>query len=99
MNALRVLLFAVIVTGCNCGVGISGSGVSKTETRDLDKQYHRVEVSGGLEVKLTDRAPETLSITTDDNLVARIITVIGDDGALRIGVAQNANLFPQTGLT
>lgn len=98
MNALRLLVAAAVVTGCNCGVRIDGSGLSRSEDRTLSKPYHRVEVSDALDVKLVDRAPEALTITTDDNLIEHITTDVTDEGALLIGVKDGEWLNARTGL-
>lgn len=97
MNALRSLVFgfvALVAAGCGCGGGLVGSGVSKTETRDV-QPYHRVEVEDALDVTLTDRAPETVSITADDNLVEHITTEVVD-GALIIRVKDHEWLSART---
>ncbi|MBK7861170.1 MAG: DUF2807 domain-containing protein [Archangiaceae bacterium] len=80
MNALRLSLVALVLafTGCQCGAPIHGSGVSKTEPRDLAGPYHRVEVGDGLNVQLTDRDPGQVSLTADDNLLAHIETDVTD---------------------
>jgi hypothetical protein len=102
MNALRTVLPALALAtfaGCHCGSVFPGSGVSATEERTLDKPYHRVMVADSLEVKLTDRDPGSLSITTDDNLIGRIKTEVTAEGVLKIDVQNGAWLSPSTGLT
>jgi hypothetical protein len=99
MNALRLGLVAAVlaVTGCHCGTAIHGSGVAKTESRDLGP-YHRVEVADGLDVTLTERGPETASVTADDNLLEHIDTDV-KDGVLQIAVKDGEWLDTRTPLS
>lgn len=91
MNALRSLVVvgvALLAAACD---GIPGSGTSKTEVRDVEA-FHRVEVSGALEVTLTDRDPGTVSVTTDDNLLEYISTSV-IEGVLKVEPKDGARLL------
>ena len=91
MNALRSLVVVgVALFGAACG-GIAGSGTSKTEVRQV-AGFHRVEVSGALEVTLTDRDPATVSVSADDNLLEHISTEVAD-GVLKVQPKNGASLL------
>lgn len=61
---------------------IKGSGVTKTETRQVSG-FHRITLGVTADVEVRQGASEGLTITGDDNVVARVETVV-DDGTLRI---------------
>ena len=92
MNALRSLVVVgVALLAAACGGGIPGSGTSKTEVREVSA-FHRVEVSGALEVTLTDRDPGTVSVATDDNLLQYISTTV-EEGVLKVEPKDGARLL------
>jgi len=96
MNAKRALflLASLAFAACDCSA-IPGSGISKTETRDVGTEYTRVQVGNGLKVTLTDREPGTVAVTADDNLVPFITTTVVD-GSLIVTVKDQGNLAPAT---
>ncbi len=96
MNAKRALflLLSLAFAACDCSA-IPGSGVSKTETRDVGTAYTRVQVGDALKVTFTDRAPGTIAVTADDNLLPFITTEVIDD-SLIVKVKDDGLLAPST---
>ena len=77
------------------GVGLPGSGVSKTENREVgDFDRISMEEIGTLNVTIGDTA--SVAITTDDNLLEYIETTVDDDGRLKIRNSEMLN--PDVGL-
>lgn len=71
---------------------IKGSGNVISETREL-KTFHSLDVGGAFEVNLRQGSPQSVTITSDDNLLPHIITKV-KDGELEIetkGNIQNAS--------
>jgi hypothetical protein len=90
-----VLISILSVVGCRyVDRGVPGSGVAKTETRDLGN-FEVVDFSGAGTLELTIGLPARLTITADDNLLPLIETTVRD-GRLLIGSSQSIN--PKTGL-
>ena len=78
-----ILLIVSTVGGCrNIGTGVPGSGVSKTETREVGT-FDEIGFTGGgsLEINVGKKTP--LTITGDDNLLPLIHTSV-QDGRLTI---------------
>lgn len=74
-----------LVAGLPAGAAalrIQGSGVSHTETRAV-AGFQRIALGVMADVELRQGATEGLTITGDDNIVARVETVV-DNGTLRI---------------
>jgi len=96
-----LVLFAVCASaGCdgNFVIGqpaISGSGVSKEETRSVDA-FHAVEAGNALEVNIvvTSGAKPSLKISGDDNLVPLVESVIRD-GTLTLRLEDNTSISPK----
>jgi hypothetical protein len=87
-RSLVVVVVALFAAACG---GIGGSGTSKTQTREV-AAFHRVEVSGALEVNLTDRDPGSVVVTSDDNLLEHIVTTV-EDGVLKVKPKDDTRLF------
>jgi len=66
-----LLLFAF--SGCH--IGVQGSGVRKTEKRDLEP-FTAIETSGAFEVEVTCQKPTSFEIEGDDNLLPLIQTEV-----------------------
>ncbi len=64
------------------GETITGSGVAKTETRDVSG-FHNVSLDVDAKVELQQGAAEGVTITGDDNIVALVETVV-ENGSLKI---------------
>ena len=64
------------------GESIKGSGVARTETRDVSG-FHNVSLGIDAKVELRQGATEGVTITGDDNIVPLVETVV-EKGALKI---------------
>jgi hypothetical protein len=65
-----------------CFHGVRGSGVRKTEKRDLPA-FTSIETSGAFEVKVDCQKPASFEVETDDNLLPIVQTEVRD-GVLRV---------------
>ena len=65
------LIFALSLSACIHGV--RGSGVRKTEQRDLPV-FNAIETSGAFDVKVTCQKPASVEIEADDNIVPLVQT-------------------------
>jgi hypothetical protein len=65
-----------------CFHGVRGSGVRKTETRDLPA-FTSIETSGAFDVKVDCQKPQSFEIEADDNLLPLVQTEVRD-GVLRV---------------
>lgn len=65
-----------------CHHGVRGSGVRKTETRDL-AAFTAIETSGAFEVRVDCQKPASFEIEADDNLLPLVQTEVRD-GVLRV---------------
>ena len=75
------------LTGCrhnmfNFGFGVKGSGVAKSEKRNVGN-FRGLNVSGAFQVEVTCQKDASLEITADDNLLKHIKTEVRD-GILHI---------------
>lgn len=70
------IAFSVLFTlsGCMIG-GVHGSGVRKTEKRDLPA-FNSIETSGAFEVEVNCQKPASFEIEADDNIVPLIETEV-----------------------
>ncbi|MGE5681054.1 MAG: head GIN domain-containing protein [Bacillota bacterium] len=78
--SLTILVFAGchgFGFGCH-GVGVRGSGVSKTETRNLDK-FSAVEVGGAFYVDIVNGESPSIQLSGDDNILPLIKTEVRDN--------------------
>ncbi|MBL8957111.1 MAG: DUF2807 domain-containing protein [Myxococcaceae bacterium] len=96
MNAKRALflLLSLAVAGCDCA-SVPGSGVSKTEDRDVGLDYRRVQVGNGIKLTLTEGDPAKVKVTADDNIVPFIVTEVVE-GSLIVKVRDDQPLAPST---
>ena len=95
MNRLRILIVAAtaVIVGCS-RPGIKGDGVSKTEQRPIS-DFSALAVTGAYQIKWSSGKP-ALNISTDQNLLPLIKTVVSDN-TLEIDWEQN--LRPTKGIT
>jgi hypothetical protein len=70
----------------SCHIGVHGSGVRKTEKRDLPS-FTAIETIGAFEVQVTCRKPASFEIEGDDNLLPLIQTEVRN-GVLRVSSTQ-----------
>ena len=80
-----VLTFALsalfVLSGCKFG-GVHGSGVRKTEKRDL-ASFTSIETNGAFEVEVNCQKPNSFEIEADDNIVPLVQTEV-TNGILRV---------------
>lgn len=92
--SLVIALPVLILIGVISGPGIRGSGVAKTEQRELPS-FGSVAVSGAAKVDVAaSQDTEGVTVTTDDNLVEHVSTTV-EDGVLHITTTKR--LAPQAG--
>src|SRR6266513_3528707 len=74
-----LLLFAggVVLSGCKLQRGIAGSGVRKTEKREL-KSFNAIDTAGAYELDVTCQKPASFEIEADDNILPLIKTEVRD---------------------
>src|SRR6059058_6495577 len=72
------LSFGLVLTAC----GVRGSGVRKTEKRDLPA-FTSIETTGAFEVEVTCQKPASFEIEADDNLLPLVETEV-KGGVLRV---------------
>jgi len=96
MKRLLVISSAIIFTLSSChgwfGHHIRGNGNVTTENRSVDG-FDGIDVSGALDVYVTQDSSEAIKIETDANLHEYIITRV-ENGVLEIYPADHANLDP-----
>ena len=80
ISATLALMLTLMLSGCSHGV--HGSGVRKTEKRDLPV-FNAIETSGAFEVAVNCQKPASFEIETDDNLLPLVQTEVRD-GVLRV---------------
>lgn len=69
----------VALTACHHGgKGVQGSGVRKTEKRDLGA-FKSIETTGAYEIRITCQQPASFEIEADDNIVPLIRTEVRGD--------------------
>ena len=72
--ALTLAFLALFVLS-GCHVGVHGSGVRKTEKRDLPS-FTSIETSGAFEVEVNCQKPASFEIEADDNLLPIVQTEV-----------------------
>ena len=81
MKRKTVLLLLVagglVLSGCKFHRGIAGSGVRKTEKRDL-KSFNAIDTTGAYEIDATCQRPASFEIEADDNILPLIKTEVRD---------------------
>jgi len=83
---VSILTGALALMFCGChfvGGGVQGSGVRKTEKRDL-VTFKSIESDGAFEIQVTCQKPLSVEIEGDDNILPLIKTEVRD-GVLHIG--------------
>jgi Putative auto-transporter adhesin, head GIN domain len=77
-----MLFFLMAISGCKIGKTVIGSGVRKTEKRDLPV-FKSISMEGAIDIQATCQKPATLEIEGDDNIIPLILTDVRD-GVLHI---------------
>lgn len=70
--------------------GKRGSGVSATQTRDVSA-FREMRLNSSAELSVEIGAPQSISVTADDNLVDDLTTTV-EDGVLHIGPRPGSSL-------
>ncbi len=86
-------VIALLFTSCNnfnLGNGIKGSGNTTTETRTVNQDFKKVEVSSGIEVVIEQSNNKSITVEIDDNLQKHIITKV-ENGVLIIESDESYN--------
>jgi hypothetical protein len=96
MIAITMVLSGLALAGCERGErqGVLGSGISKTESRDVDP-FHELELVGSAQIDVTTGPLEPVALTADDNLLPLISTAVLDG---RLIIRPTQPLRPRTGL-
>ena len=84
MRRLIVLPALLVLLVPGCMIGTPGSGVSKTEEREVE-DFDRVDFSGSGEVTIRIGQEKSVTVTFDDNLIEMVETKVVD-GELIIDV-------------
>src|SRR5947209_6440331 len=66
-----------VLSGCKFHRGIAGSGVRKTERREL-KPFNSIDTAGAYEVDVNCQKPASFEIEADDNILPLIKTEVRD---------------------
>ena len=74
---LLLLACGFALSGCKLHRGIAGSGVRKTEKRDL-KSFNAINTTGAYEIDVTCQKPASFEIEADDNILPLIKTEVRD---------------------
>src|SRR4026207_1489338 len=96
MKRLVVILSAIILTLSSChgwfGHRIRGNGNITTENRSVNG-FEGIDVSGAIDVYITQDSTETVKVVTDANLQEYVITRV-ENSMLEIYPANHTNLNP-----
>lgn len=75
-------LLLLVASGCYFGPQTKGSGISKTEMRTVG-DFVEIEISGIVNLDLTQGPATSLEVTTDDNVLPVVLTEVSG-GRLKI---------------
>jgi hypothetical protein len=78
--------FSVLFLLSGCKFGVHGSGVRKTETRDL-APFTSIETSGAFEVEVNCQKPASFEVEADDNILPLVQTEV-KNGILRVSTTK-----------
>lgn len=87
---LIALLFSSCGHSINFGNGIKGSGNITTETRTVNQDFKKIEVSQGIKVNVEQSDNKSITVEVDDNLQQHILTKV-ENGVLKIKSDENYN--------
>lgn len=82
-------MLAIGFSACHFTRGIKGSGVRKSEKRDL-KTFSAVDTTGAYEVQISCQKPASFEIEADDNILPLIKTEVRD-GVLYVSSQESYN--------
>ena len=80
---------ALVFSACHIGRGLKGSGIRKTEKRDLSS-FKAIDTTGAYVVDITCQQPASFEIEADDNILPLIKTEVRN-GVLYISSHENYN--------
>jgi hypothetical protein len=87
-----LLAGCLMQSGSSCSfVGISGSGVQKTEVRSV-ADFERIATAGSVDVTAKVGSPAKVEVTGDDNLLEYVTTEV-KDGTLEVGMKSGSYHF------
>ena len=89
-----LLLTTLLLAGCVVNSGIPGSGVAKTETRDV-AGFNSISIAGIGTYEITVGDAEAFEVTADDNLLPILETKLENDGSL-LKIRFSENVSPNT---
>ena len=75
--AVLLVTLGLSLTGCKFERGLAGSGVRKTEKRDL-KSFSAIDTTGAYTIDVTCQKPAGVEIEADDNILPLIETEVRD---------------------
>ncbi len=97
--SVALLVMAALIAGCgqtfNVGNTVTGSGTSKTETREVSG-FHSVLISGSGTVTISVTGTESLTIEADDNILPYLTSDVSN-GRLELGTKPNSSISPKVG--
>lgn len=91
-RTIVVMLLAAVglaLGACHFNKSIKGSGVSKSETREL-KPFNAIDTTGAYEINVTCQKPAGFEIEADDNILPLIKTEV-HDGVLSVSNQESYN--------
>jgi hypothetical protein len=74
---LVIAAFGFLLTGCKFERGLAGSGVRKTEKRDV-KSFSAIDTTGAYTIDVTCQKPAGVEVDADDNILPLIKTEVRD---------------------
>src|SRR5438874_10412227 len=74
---LLVVACGLVLPACKFTRGIAGSGVRKTQKREL-KSFNAIDTAGAYEIDVTCQKPASFEIEADDNILPLIKTEVRD---------------------
>jgi Putative auto-transporter adhesin, head GIN domain len=77
LACLPALLLATTLFGCHMHGSVSGSGVRKTEKREL-ASFNAIHTTGAFDVEVVTQKPASFEIEADDNILPLIQTEVRD---------------------
>lgn len=100
MRKLLYVAISILVLTTSCiqigGKKVRGNGVTSSQERSVGN-FNRINVSGPIEVLITQGNSTTVKIEGDENLL-KYIEVKNDDGELNIKTKRRHNLRPRSAL-
>jgi hypothetical protein len=92
LKCMAATLVALVLTSCHANIdwgnGLDGNGKVTTETRTVENNFSKIDVSRGLSVTLEQASNYEVVVEADENLQAHITTHV-ENGTLMISTDQN----------